>query len=220
MVFSMMLVHLLGYSLSAGLPVHSSTHSSIPITKSTTILFTDRFISLSLPSYLPTRPSPLNISTQLPTQPFATNSSVRPLTQLSPIHPFTYLHATHSPPSHPSTYPHVHHLSHPSTPRPMSVFISHPVLCTSSQIFISPPVSPLISPLFVPFPSFLLSRDLITFSLSKHLLRAWAEIRGQREIWVPDIKSRIGLGRWVWSNRHRQRPRLFSVIREKVPQGP
>lgn len=108
----------------------------------------------------------------------------------------------------------------PSTP----VSVPHLMLCTSIQIVTCPQIRPLIYPSFVPFPFFLLSRDPLTLSLIKHLLRppVYPELRsGEREKfdWFPDVGSLIALGRWVWSSRHGHRPGLFSVVRERSHEG-
>ena len=208
-----MLVQSLSYSLSAGPYIHPSIHSSIPITKSPTILPTNRFICLSLPIF------PAIFHQHI--HPASSSQLTQPFT----INPSTYLNAIHSLPIHRSIDLFIHQPNHPWTSPPS---ISPPL----NALHISPDSH--MSPNLPTHLSFICSLPFLpSFQKSTHSLNHQTsseascipgpELRsGEREKfdWFPDVGSLIALGRWVWSSRHGHRPGLFSVVGETVPRGP
>ena len=179
-------------------PVHlgcsSPTHSPVHLAKHPSIHWSSHpFTSLIHPSH------------QLPSYPL-TNPSI-PLPARLPIHLLTQ----------PLVYPPSSHMSlHPSA-------ISLPATCSLAHPFVLPPPSSpahLSSLCSLPFlPSFQRSPHFLTQQTSSEASCLPGLRSGDREKfdWVPHVESLIDMGRWVWSNRRGHRPRLFSVIRERVP---
>ena len=179
-----MLVQSLSYSLSAGPWIHPSTHSTIPITKSPTTPFTNRFICLSLPSQPSSQASSINIFTQLCSP-----------NHLPPTHQSTHL-PSHPPSTHPPIlmppipYQPTHPLTHSSISLaihgPLHPFTSSPpnALYINPDIHMSPKFThSSILLLFPSLPSFF--PEIHSLSLIKHLLRPpvyQALIRGQGEV--------------------------------------